>query len=99
MRVFGLIRKIYKIDENIFFLIQQFKKSKNFSQVSLEIEEKLNEFFIISSLSQTYSLINIQDVHEKCILLNNNEEYFICLSKVELVLNYGSQFFEFIVYC
>ena len=83
MRVFGLIRKIYKIDENIFFLIQQFKKSKNFSQVSLEIEEKLNEFFIISSLSQTYSLINIQDVHEKCIFLNNNEEYFISIIHCE----------------
>jgi hypothetical protein len=83
LRVFGLIRKIYKINENIFFLIQHFLKSKNFSQVSVEIEEKLNEFFIISCLSQTYSLINIQDVHEKCILLNNNDEYFISIIHCE----------------
>jgi hypothetical protein len=83
LRIFGLIRKIYKNNENIFFLIQQIIKSKNFSQVSLEIEEKLDEFFIISSLSQTFSLINIHDVHEKCILLNNNEEYFISIIHCE----------------
>jgi hypothetical protein len=50
-------------------LIQQFQKTKNFSSISLEIEEKLNEFFIISSLTQNYSLINIQSVHEKCLLI------------------------------
>ena len=40
-RIFGIIRKIYKINETIFFLIQKFQKTKNFSNV-LEIEEKLN---------------------------------------------------------
>jgi hypothetical protein len=49
---------------NPFFLIQKFQKTKKFSSISLEIEEKLNEFFIISSLTQNYSLINIQNVHE-----------------------------------
>jgi hypothetical protein len=61
--------------------MQQFQKTKNFSSISLEIEEKLNEFFIISSLTQNYSLINIQSVHEKCIFLNtvgsaNLSEFF-----------------------
>jgi hypothetical protein len=61
--------------------MQQFQKTKNFSSISLEIEEKLNKFLIISSLTQNYSLINIQSVHEKCIFLNtvgiaNLSEFF-----------------------
>ena len=83
MRLFGLIRKIYKINESFFFLTQQFQKTKNFSAESLDSEEKLNEFFIISTLSQNYSLINIQNVHEKCIYLNNKNEYFISIIHCE----------------
>ena len=79
LRFFGIIRKIYRINENIFFLTQKFQKTENFTRESLEIEEKLNEFFIISSLTQNFSLINIQNVLEKCIYLNNNDEYFISL--------------------
>jgi hypothetical protein len=38
--------------------------------------------------------------YESMFLKNLNESFKEnCLSKVELVLNYGSQFFEFIVYC
>ena len=43
--------------------------AKTFSAESLDIEGKLNEFFIISTLSQNYSLINIQN-HKLKILDN-----------------------------
>ena len=62
----------------MFFLIQNFEKKRNFSSDSF-IEAKLNEFYLICSLSNIYSLVGITDIEEKCVFLNNNSEYFISL--------------------
>ena len=79
---FGLIKAIYKINSQFYLLIQNFHKIKPFT-TNLELEEKLSEFFIISSLSSEYSLINILNVLNKCIHLKNNDEYFISICHSE----------------
>ena len=77
-----MIRNIYKINNQFYFLIQNFQKLNSFTK-NLSLEEKLNEFFSISFLTTKYSLINIHNVEEKCIFLKNNNEYFISICHSE----------------
>ncbi len=77
-----MIRNIYKIKNQFYFLIQNFQNLRSFTK-NLDIEEKLNEFFSISSLITNYSLINIHNIREKCIYLENNNEYFISICHSE----------------
>jgi hypothetical protein len=74
----GFIKKIYKIKNQIFVLMQKFEKINNFSLDAI-VEAKLNEFFSISILTHNYAIISIENIQEKCIYLKNNNEYFISL--------------------
>jgi hypothetical protein len=77
-----LIKAIDKINSVFYFLIENFHKTKPFT-TNVALEEKLIEFFIISSLSSEYSLVNIPNVLNKCIHLKNNDEYFISICHSE----------------
>jgi hypothetical protein len=74
----GLIRKIYLLDHSVYFVIQNFTKFASFSRDNI-LENYLNEFFLISSLTNIYELIKIEYVIEKCIFLHNNNEYYISI--------------------
>ena len=57
----GLIRKIYLLDHSVYFVIQNFTKFASFSKDNI-LENYLNEFFLISSLTNIYELIKIEYV-------------------------------------
>jgi hypothetical protein len=74
--MFGLIRKIYRHDNHFLCPVENFIKSSSFSQ-DIELERSLNEFFEISTLTNKFSLIKVDEIVKKCIFLKNNNEYFI----------------------
>ena len=74
--MFGLIRKIYRHENHFLCLVENFIKSSSFSQ-DIELERNLNEFFEISTLTNKFSLIKVEEIVKKCIFLKNNNEYFI----------------------
>ena len=43
------------------------------------IEAGLNEFFLIGALSNSISIINIDAIINKCVLIENGKEYFVSL--------------------
>jgi hypothetical protein len=56
------------------------------------LENYLNEFFLISSLTNIYELIKIEYVIEKCIFLHNNNDNIIFI-KIKL-FGFGMYFIE-----
>ena len=62
----GLIRKIYLLDHSVYFVIQNFTKFASFSKDNI-LENYLNEFFLISKLTNTFELIKIENIIEKCM--------------------------------
>ena len=58
------------------------------SNSNVIILEKIFFFIIFTKTFTTQKILKMENKHPED-----------CLSKVELVLNYGSQFSEFIVYC
>ena len=73
---FGFIINFYKIDNYFYALIQKLKKYKNFTDNST-LEERLNDFFMICELDTEFEIILLDQIINKCVLIENKNEYFI----------------------
>ena len=79
-RKIGLIRKFLQIDNSIFCIIQRLEKSKNLIENTIEnfpVNTCLDRFFLICKLLHTYDIIKLNAIVAKCVLLINEDDYFI----------------------
>ncbi len=74
--LYGLEYDVDTYESHFLFLVENFIKPSSFSQ-DIELERRLNEFFEISTLTNKFSLIKVEEIVKKCIFLKNNNEYFI----------------------
>ncbi len=73
---FGLIISFFKIDQTYYCLVQKLQKSKNFTDDIL-IEQELSNLYCICSLLNEFELIKFENIIDKCILIINNNDYFV----------------------
>jgi len=73
---YGIIHRYYQINDQIYTLVQNFKQSKHFVTDSL-IENELNNYFLICKLTSDYEIIDSKNIDNKCVILKNEDEYFI----------------------
>ena len=73
---FGFIVHLYKINNFFYAAIQKLKKSKSFTE-NISLEERLNEFFLICELENDFELISFNQIINKCVLIENKNEYFV----------------------
>jgi hypothetical protein len=81
-RKIGIIQNFYKIQNSIYCVIQKLEKYKNIIDLTEEtsiVIDYLDRFFLICKKSEQLDLIKIEDVISKCVLLHNNDEYFISI--------------------
>ena len=78
---FGLIKTYFKISDRIFCIVQKLCKDKSISKDE-NFESKIDDFFAICSLRNELDMINIENILNKCVLLKNNEEYFISICNI-----------------
>ena len=57
-------------------ICQDFLKCKSFTEYEI-IEKELNKFFVICKLSEHFEIISFNDIIYKCVLVKNNDEYFL----------------------
>ena len=60
----------------IYALVQTFRKAQNFVS-DQTIEEHLNKYFLICHLTEEYEIIHYKNIDTKCVVLKNQNEYFI----------------------
>jgi hypothetical protein len=73
---YGIIHRYYQINDQIYTFVQNFKQSKHFVTDSL-IENELNNYFLICKLTSDYEIIDSKNIDNKCVILKNEDEYFI----------------------
>jgi hypothetical protein len=73
---YGILRNFYNINNVIYALVQTFRKAQNFVS-DQTIEEHLNKYFLICHLSEEYEIIHYKNIDTKCVILKNQNEYFI----------------------
>lgn len=81
---YGNIINFILINDQIFCFVQLFilNRKKNFYNISKDVSQILlkhfNKFFFKAKLSNTYDLIKIENICNKCILTKiNKNDYFI----------------------
>ena len=73
---FGIIRKFYKLNHNIYSLIQKLEKADTFV-TNPNLEEIASEFFAICVISNYYDLVQIEHISCKCVIINKDSKVFI----------------------
>lgn len=78
---FGLIKNFLQInDDNIYCVIRNISKKSRFCDDE-EIETYLNKFYLIGNLEETFSIINVEQIVNKCTLLKNSDLNEIFVSR------------------
>ena len=80
---FGLIKKFWQVESNncsIFCVVQKLSKKNKLSEDD-EIENYLDNFFLIANLEENYSFIHINKILNKCTILKNAELNEIFVSR------------------
>ncbi len=75
---FGIIRKFYQIEQNLFCVIQKLEKLKNLVD-NESFESEINKFYCICELTEALELIKFDALIDKCVLIINKDEYFVSL--------------------
>ncbi len=81
-RKVGIIQNFLKIKNSIYCIISKLEKYKNFIELNEETQfviESLDRFFIICKRSVDFDFIKIEDIFSKCVLLEQNEDYFVSI--------------------
>ena len=73
---YGIVKRFYYINNEIYALVQILIKAKNFVS-DQSIEKELNKYFLICLLSEEYEIIHFKKIDTKCVLLKNQNEYFV----------------------
>ena len=75
---FGFLKRIFIINEVFYGTVQKLDKKRNFLE-NENMEKKLNEFYFIAFLSNNFLIIKLENILNKCSLINNihNDEIFI----------------------
>ena len=77
---FGLISQYFKIHNSIFILIKKLYRTKDFSENCLEnnhsCREKFNSFFFIGIVSKDYIMVKYENILDKCVLLQEDDDVF-----------------------
>ena len=79
---FGIIKRFFYHGPNIFAIVHVFEKSINFMENFFKRKEysyKFNEFYSIANLKKSCDVINIKQIISKCILLKDDNIFFISL--------------------
>jgi hypothetical protein len=77
-----IIRKFIKIDGSLFCIIQNLEKSNNFiedAEENLSVVSLLDRFFLICKIVDGLSIIRIEQIISKCVLLVCNAEYIVSI--------------------
>ena len=70
------MRNFYKIENQIYCVIQKFKKIRNLVQDAI-LEQELTEFFSICAITNDYELVEFEKILNKCVLaFNKNDDFF-----------------------
>lgn len=78
LKQFGTINKIYQINQNYYCIVNEFIKKKNISS-DAEIDKLATDFFLIASPTNRISIINMDDIIYKAVILLNDDEVFFSL--------------------
>ena len=82
IRKICILRKFIKINNSIFCIIQNLEKNKNFiegTEENISVISLLDRFFLICKLIDGLSIIRIEQILSKCVLLVNNEDFFVSI--------------------
>jgi hypothetical protein len=77
-----IIRKFIKIDGSLFCIIQNLEKSSNFiedSEENVSVVSLLDRFFLLCKIVDGLSIIRIEQIISKCVLLVCNDEFFVSI--------------------
>ena len=75
---FGLIVDFFKYNNKLYAIVQKLTKKKTFSSEE-EIEKRLSLFFLIGILIDDYDIVSLENILKKCVLIENNDEFFISI--------------------
>ena len=79
---FGLIVDFFKYNNKLYAIVQKLTKKKTFSSEE-EIEKRLSLFFLIGILIDDYDIVSLENILKKCVIIENNDEFFISICKVD----------------
>ena len=86
---FGFIETYYKVKNKIFILVRNLNRTEIFFANSLEknisYKEQFNNFFFIGKKSSDYVMLEYINIHEKCILLEDDNDLFFLSPAVDLL--------------
>ena len=74
----GLIRNFYKINNQVYLIVQKFQKTENLVK-DLKIESALNKYFLICDLTSEVKLIKIEEINRKCVFSYYNNKFNISI--------------------
>jgi len=81
-RKVGIIQNFFKIKNSIYCIISKLEKYKNLIELNEETQfviENLDRFFLICKRSVNFDFLKIEDIVSKCVLLQQNEDYFVSI--------------------
>jgi hypothetical protein len=81
-RKVGIIQNFFKIKNSIYCIISKLEKYKNLIELNEETQfviENLDRFFLIFKRSVNFDFKKIEDIVSKCVLLKQNEDYFVSI--------------------
>ena len=81
-RKVGIIQNFFKIKNSIYCIILKLEKYKNFIELNEETQfiiNNLDRFFLICKRCENFDFIKIEDIISKCVLLQQNEDYFVSI--------------------
>jgi hypothetical protein len=81
-RKIGILRKFFNIENSIFCIVQNLTKRSNLIEETEDTKPLiayLDRFFLICKFTDSLTLIRIEQIQLKCVLLIKNDEVFVSI--------------------